>query len=56
MTKSYLTEEQVLRDYPECAPKPLLETLQVHQLPDTAAEVIEAFMRSRSQCGPGRRS
>ena len=39
----YLTEAQVMRDYPECTPIPLLETLQVHQVPETAEEILEAI-------------
>jgi hypothetical protein len=31
VTKYYLTQEQVMRDYPECTPIPLLETLHVHR-------------------------
>ena len=43
VTKFYLTEEQVMRDYPECTPQPLPETLQVHNVPETAEEILEAI-------------
>ena len=51
VTKFYLTEEQVMRDYPECAPKPLLETLQVHQAPERAEEILEAIRLRPAQSG-----
>jgi hypothetical protein len=53
VTTAYLTEQQVMRDYPECAPKPLLETLQVHQVPETAEEIIAAIESRPSEYGPG---
>ena len=34
VTKFHLTDEQAMRDRPECCAKSLLETLQVHQVPD----------------------
>lgn len=43
VTKFYLTEEQVMRDYPECTPTRLLETLQVQKVPETAEEIVEAI-------------
>jgi len=43
VTKFYLTEEQVMRDYPECTPRPLLEPLKVHQVPETADEILAAI-------------
>ena len=55
VTTTYLTEEQVTRDYPECAPKPLLYTLQEHQVPETAEEILDAIRRRPSEYGPGGR-
>lgn len=49
VTKSYVTEEQVMHDYPECTPIPLLETLQVHQVPHTAEEIVGAIRLRPSQ-------
>jgi hypothetical protein len=52
-TSKHCTFEEVRRDYLKCTPEPLPETLEVHELPETAEEVIEAFMRRPSQYGPG---
>ncbi len=53
VTKYYLTQEQVMRDYPECTPIPLLETLHVHRVPETAEEILEAIRLRPSEYGPG---
>jgi hypothetical protein len=49
----HLTEAQVRRDYPECTPEPLADTLQVHQLPETAEEILDAIRHRPSEYGPG---
>ena len=49
-----LTEAQSWRDYPEGNPEPVLETLQVHEVPETAEEAIEAFMRRPTPYGSGK--
>ena len=51
--KFRLTEAQMRRDYPECEPEPLLETLQVHEVPETAEESLAAMDRTPSPYGPG---
>ena len=53
VTKYYLTEEQVMLDYPECTPIPLQETLQVHKVPETAEEILEAIRLRPRDYGPG---
>ena len=42
-----------MRDYPVCTPQPLLETLQVHRVPVTAEEILEAIRLRPSEYGPG---
>jgi hypothetical protein len=49
----HLTEAQVRRDYPECTPEPLADTLQVHQVPETADEILDAIRRRPSEYGLG---
>ena len=53
VTGAHLTEAQVRRDYTECAPEPLLDTLQVHQAPETADEILDAIRRRPSEYGLG---
>jgi len=43
VTKTYMTEEQVTREFTECTPRPLPETLHVHKVPETAEEILEAI-------------
>ncbi len=49
-TFTHCTFEDVRRDFPECTPEPLPETLQVYKLPESAEEVIEAVMPRPGSC------
>jgi hypothetical protein len=52
ITRAYLTEGEVMRDYPQRVPEPLLETEQVLEVPVTEAEILAAIDRIPSQYGP----
>jgi hypothetical protein len=52
-TFQHCTFEDVRRDYPNCTPEPLPETLQVQKFPESAEEVIEAVMPRQSNYDPG---
>jgi len=51
----HLTEHEVRRDYPECKPEPLRDTLQVQHVPETAEEILAAIAAQRSPYPPGGR-
>ena len=53
VTRLHLTDEQVKRDYFDCTPEPLLETLQVVEVAETEEEILAAIMRRPSEYGPG---
>ena len=55
ITPTNLSEQQVRRDYPECTPEPVPDTLHIVMQPETAEEMAEQFRRTPSPYGPGGR-
>lgn len=51
VTSNHFTEEQVRRDYPECTPEPLLDTLVEEQVPETAEEMLRRSETIQLQYG-----
>lgn len=52
ITPTHLSEEQVRRDYPECVPEPVPDSLHILMQPDTAEEMLDAAARTPNPYGP----
>jgi hypothetical protein len=52
-TLEHYTFEDFRRDYPECTPEPLPDTLQVLHVPESAEEVIQTVCGVTSERGQG---
>jgi len=46
VTKAHLTEAEVRRDYPECEPVCIEETLLVREVPETAEESLAQWLKA----------
>ena len=53
LVKFLLTEAQIRRDYPNGRPEPVLETLQVERVPESAEEFLEALKRTQRKLERG---
>lgn len=52
VTRVAMTEAEVRRDYPECQPEALPETLQVVEVPETAEEMLRQAEATPNPYGP----